>query len=484
MNLFLFGKKESNVGLLIFFLVSIFFLHFACYSEVSFALSVLPELFMSVENDSGDGVWLVGVSAVDITPPEGMWLAGYAMRDEPAESAIHPLWVKAVAIEIRNCTKSVIIGSDILGFPRELSERIKNRVQNELGISSENVILNSSHTHSGPVIENLLMPLYPIEGTEQVEKIKLYTAELEQKVFQAIKDAVSNLKPARLYYGKGVVRFGVNRRNNKESEIETLFEYKGPVDHSVPVLVAKSLEDDKILGVVFSYACHATVLAGYQWCGDYPGFAQEELEKLFPESVAVFLAGCGADINPLPRRKVSLARQYGKELACAVERVIEDGLEELPPKLITSLKYVYLELEEPKSKEQLEQIVSDPKQADYMRRSAEYLLRDMAKGIPLRRGYEYPVQVWNVGGIPLIALGGEVVVDYVIFVKQRLGQKAIVLGYSNDLMSYIPSVRVLREGGYEGDTSQLGYGMPAKWRESIEESILNAVQELWSVVSK
>jgi len=130
----------------------------------------------------------------------------------------------------------------------------------------------------------------------------------------------------------------------------------------------------------------------------------------------------------------------------------------------------------------LEQIANDPKQADYMRRSAEFLLRDIAKGVPLRTYYDYPIQVWNVGGIPLVALGGEVVVDYAIFIKQKLGPNAVVLGYSNDLMSYIPSVRVLREGGYEGDTSQLPYGMPAKWRESIEEDILTTVETLWNKV--
>ncbi|MCX8064872.1 MAG: neutral/alkaline non-lysosomal ceramidase N-terminal domain-containing protein [Candidatus Hydrogenedentes bacterium] len=452
-------------------------------------MNVTSSLLSSQQNFTAfettlESVWYVGVSAVDITPPVGMWLAGYAMRDRPAESTIHNLWVKAVVLQDKEGNKGVIVGSDILGFTRELSERIKQRISKDLNIPPESVLLNSSHTHSGPVIENSLMPIYPIEGTDQIEKVKKYTTDLEEKVFQVVKNAVNNIKPAQVYYGKGLVRFAVNRRNNRESEIENQFEFRGPVDYSVPVFVAKLLEDDTITAIIFGYACHATVLSGYQWCGDYPGFAQEELQNKFPTAVAVFMAGCGADINPLPRRRVSLARQYGKELASAVEGVMEEGLEVLPSKLITRLKRITLELETPKSKEELEQIANDPNQLDYMRRSAIYLLRDLANGIPLRTSYDYPVQVWSVGGTPLIALAGEVVVDYAIYVKQRLGKNVVVLGYSNELMSYIPSVRVLREGGYEGDTSQLEYGMPAKWKESIEERILSAVESLWNEIQR
>ncbi len=58
----------------------------------------------------------------------------------------------------------------------------------------------------------------------------------------------------------------------------------------------------------------------------------------------------------------------------------------------------------------------------------------------------------------------------------------MVLGFSNDLMSYIPSARIIREGGYEGDISQLEYKMPAKWKEDIEELILNTVSKLWKQV--
>lgn len=426
--------------------------------------------------------WLVGTSAVDVTPPVGLWMSGYALRDKPAESAIHPLWVKAFALEDARGTKALIVGCDIIGFPREVSERIKSRVEHELKIPQDRVLLNSSHTHSGPVIEKSLVNIYPLDGTDQLLRIKNYTNELEKKVFQSIVDALSKLTPACLYYGKGIARFAVNRRNNKASEIENLYELKGPVDYSVPVIFARSGDNGSIIAIVCSYACHGTVLADYQWCGDYPGFAQVELQNIYPEATAIFLAGCGADIDPMPRLKLSLARQYGKELASAVESVIEDNAHEIPPYIKTNLRKITLELESPITKEELEQIANDPTQVDYKYRSARYLLKELAEGKLFETFYNYPIQIWNLGGIPLVALGGEVVVDYARFIKQTLGQDTIVLGYSNDVMAYIPSVRVLHEGGYEGGDFQIGYGLPAKWKESIEERIITTVKKLWDEV--
>jgi len=53
-----------------------------------------------------------------------------------------------------------------------------------------------------------------------------------------------------------------------------------------------------------------------------------------------------------------------------------------------------------------------------------------------------------------------------------------VMGYSNDVMAYIPTVEILREGGYEGHTPQMAFGLPAKWKESIEPLIMGEVLKL------
>jgi hypothetical protein len=93
----------------------------------------------------------------------------------------------------------------------------------------------------------------------------------------------------------------------------------------------------------------------------------------------------------------------------------------------------------------------------------------------LRTSYPYPVQVWNLGNQPLVSLGGEVVIDYAIRLKRIFGQNIFVLGYCNDRMSYIPSARVLKEGGYESISSQRNHGFPSTWKSDIETMIIKEV---------
>ncbi len=418
--------------------------------------------------------WQAGAAAVDITPTAPMWLAGYASRDHASDGTIHPLWVKALALRDGQGHRAVIVTSDVLGFPRAMSDRMCGRLQKSLGLARADIMLNSSHTHSGPVVLDSLMCMYPVDAAG-LEQIKLETARIEDAVVTAAEKAFEGLRPARLSSGGGMVRFAVNRRNNAEAEARNLSELKGPVDHAVPVLLAAG-EDGAPIAVLFGYACHSTVLSGFQWCGDYPGFAQIEVEKAHPGAVAMFAAGCGADINPLPRRSVELARQYGRELAAAVDEALADTMQPLEPTLATRYTETELQLETAPDRGHFEEVAA--KAAPYLKNAAAEQLRELDAGRPLRGSYPYCVQLWRVGNQPLVALGGEVVVDYAITVKRMLGRETAVFGYSNDLMSYIPSLRVLREGGYEGDTSQLEYGMPAKWREEVESRILDAVRAL------
>jgi neutral ceramidase len=430
--------------------------------------------FMVFPAHAQSAPWQAGAAAVDITPTAPMWLAGYASRDHASDGTIHPLWVKALALQDAQGHRAVIVTSDVLGFPKPMSVRICERMQKSLGLARADIMLNSSHTHSGPVILDSLMCMYPVDAAG-LEQIKLETARIEDAVVAAAEKAFAGLRPARLSSGGGMVLFAVNRRNNKEAEVPDLTELKGPVDHAVPVLLAAG-EDGVPIAVLFGYACHSTVLSGFQWCGDYPGFAQVEVEKAHPGAVALFAAGCGADINPLPRRSVELARQYGRELAAAVDRAVADTMQPLEPTLTARYAETELQLEAAPDRAHFEEVRA--KAAPYMSNAAADQLRELDAGRPLRSSYPYCVQVWRIGNQTLVALGGEVVVDYAITIKRMLGRETFVFGYSNDLMSYIPSLRVLREGGYEGDTSQLEYGMPAKWREDVESRVLEAVGAL------
>lgn len=401
-------------------------------------------------------------------------MAGYGNRSRPGEDVLHPIWAKAVALEDAQGERAVMITSDLLGFSRDVSNRIVERIEQQHGLARERVMLTASHTHSGPVISRALQDIYPVDD-EGWTAIDRYTDRLEDQIVDVVDRALQAMEPALLSSGIGVTRFAVNRRNNPANLIEQLTELEGPSDHSVPVLKITSNDDD-VLALVFGYACHATVLSGYEWSGDYPGFAQIELEKEFPGATALFFSGAGADQNPLPRRSIPLAEQYGRELAAAVVRATKEPMRELDPRLQAAYSEITLDLSEAPTSEDLRRQAEEA--SGSQQRWATRLHAALEAGASLPTDYPYPVQAWRLGDQLLVALGGEVVVDYAVDLKRLLGHDVFVVAYANDVMGYIPSVRVLREGGYEGATSQRVYGQPSTWAAPIELGIQSEVLRL------
>ncbi|MCW2904429.1 MAG: Neutral/alkaline non-lysosomal ceramidase, partial [Streptosporangiaceae bacterium] len=296
-----------------------------------------------------------------------------------------------------------------------------------------------------------------------------------------VTQAAERLEPATLSWEIGRADFAVNRRNNKEADVPTLRTQgalQGPVDHDVPVLRVDGA-DGNARAVLFGYACHCTVLGLYQFCGDYAGFAQIAIEKANPGAQAMFVAGCGGDQNPVPRKTVELAEQYGRQLAASVGRVLGGPLRPIKADapLVSADDEIDLPFSPPPTREQIE---ADAKSSNFsIANRARHLLNILDTQGSLPSEYPYPVEVWRLGDLTWIFLGGEVVVDYSLRLKRNLGSSHTwVSAYCNDVMAYIPSLRVLREGGYEGATSMVPYVHASAWGEAIEEDINAAVIRL------
>ncbi|MBW7889818.1 MAG: neutral/alkaline non-lysosomal ceramidase N-terminal domain-containing protein [Chitinophagaceae bacterium] len=397
--------------------------------------------------------WKAGVARVNITPRENIWMGGYAFRDHPAEGKLTDLWAKALALEDGNGQKAVIVTLDLVGISKDFSDKIRQELNTRLQLSKAQIILNASHTHTGPVVGYLSADIYNLNPEER-KKVDDYAADLEKMIIDLVINAFSKTQPVRIFSGNGISRFQVNRHSNKEFLTKTGTTYlNGPNDYAVPVLKVMDA-NNKILAILFGYACHNTTLQLYQWSGDYAGFAQIELEKKFPGVVALFFQGAGADQNPLPRSTVALAQQYGKTLASAVEAVLTDEMKPLDSKLTMSYAEIDLPFaRKPPTKDELTRIIGDSSSSaypDYLKRKARRFLNTLETGGTIMSSYPwYPVQVWNLGGQALFAFGGELTVGYAIDIKRVFGQDVFVMGYSNNIMSYIPTAQMLTEGGYE-----------------------------------
>ncbi|MBR9997928.1 MAG: neutral/alkaline non-lysosomal ceramidase N-terminal domain-containing protein [Cyclobacteriaceae bacterium] len=437
---------------------------------------------ISSEESHQNKFWKTGVAREVITPREYIWMSGFAAREKPAEGKLHDLWVKALAIEDAEGNKALFIATDIIGYSRELSLAVCDRIQKNHQLQRENIILSSSHTHCGPVVNKNLFGMYPPFSNEMKSQIAANLVFLEDQIVRCAAAALNDLAPSRIATGVGISRFAVNRRNNKENEVLYASDLEGPSDHSVPVIRVTDMEEN-LIAVVCGYACHATTLGLNQWSGDYPGYTQIDLEKSFPGVTALFFAGCGADQNAFPRMTVPLAQQYGNELAEAVKRVLLEPMKELTPVLNAEYNEIELSFSEPLSVAELKDIEASA--PGWQQQWATDLLRKMDKGEELPEKYSfYPVQSWRLGDQILVALGGEVVVDYAHKIRQSWGNELFIAAYANDVMAYIPSVRVLEEGGYEGNTSMRAYGQPSTWAPEIEEKILSEIGRQVTLMKK
>jgi neutral ceramidase len=414
--------------------------------------------------------WHAGVATAVITPSEPLWMAGFGSRTKPSEGVRQDIFVRALALRDQERAVSVLITLDLVGVERQLADAITDGCQRRFGLPRDRVVLNLSHTHSGPVAGLSLMPLYDLSA-EQRERVRRYTDDLITRILGTVERALQALAPARVTFGQGLAGIAVNRRRVR------LRHLPGPVDHDVPVLAVHG-PGNALQAIVVGYATHATALSDYLISGDWPGFAVAEIERRHPGATALFVQGCGADANPLPRRDEQLARAYGGILASAVDEVLGTRMTALSGPLRTAFSRVDVPFQDIPTRADLETRLTD--RNVFVRLHARHLLATLDRGEPLPTSYPYPVQVWQFGReLTFIALGGEVVVDYSLRLKQRYGfDRTWVAGYSNDIPAYIPSRRVLAEGGYEGGDSMIYFGRPSRFAPAIEDLIVGEVARL------
>ena len=428
--------------------------------------------------------WQAGLSRRIITPQTDVWLAGYGTKRAP-EGKLHDIWVKVLVLKDSKDRRRVLVTTDHQGMSKTIYQRLFQRVKKKFGIDQSAFMLTFSHNHSGPCLQDDLVDYYPSDSLQK-QRVMEYTLWMEDRIMEAVEEAWNNLRPAHLLKGEGVCTFAVNRRENKEDQVPDMIRnnipFKGPVDHSVPVLAIKA-PDGKLLGVLFGYACHPTTLSHNHWSGDYPGYAQIAIEKNYPGAQAMFFNTCGGDQNPLPRRTVALCEQYGAMLGGAVLDQLKTPLTPVRASLSTAFEYVKLDYEELATREKLEPLAFGS--AAIQARWAKRMLKKLDDGEVFSPWYEYPVQVWKFGGeLLLIGIGGEAVVDYSLRFKKEY-KNTWVSGYTNEMAAYIPSRRVWEEGGYEGGSHLDEYGRPAwRWAGDIEDRIAATVRKLVELTEK
>jgi len=421
----------------------------------------------SVPHQTG-GQWRqIGVAKIDVTPSYPVRLAGYAVRTRESEGVSQHLWAKALVIGTDAEKPVVLVSVDNCGVPERLRSELLARLEKR-GIESSRLALCSTHTHSAPLLAGYLVNLFgaPLKPEEQA-RVDRYTRELSTAMEKAVVEALEHRAPAQLRWGLGQAGFAANRRTKG-----------GPVDHDLPGLFAVG-KSGQVRAVVTGYACHCTTLTGEsnQIAGDWAGFAQEELEKSFPGAVALVTIGCGGDANPFPRPGLEAARGHGWEIATNIVAVWNRPTQPVGGTLTCRMQRLQLPLGALPTREEWE---ASLKLGGHVGYQAQLNLARLDRGETLPNRLPYLVQTWEFGrDLTMVFLAGEVVVDYSTRLKRELAETPLwVTAYANDVPCYIPSERILQEGGYEGGGAMVYYDVPTRFAPGVESIIVNGVRTL------
>jgi hypothetical protein len=440
------------------------------------AVATLALLVLGSAAGAAESDWKVGLARVKITPERPVFLAGYASRNHPYEGVASDLYAKALALEDADGHVAVLVTTDLIGLTTAVAEPVCERLGTSKGLKREQILLSSSHIHTGPVLG--LDPA-PRDGRAagDAQRTVEYTRRLQDQLVEVVEQALAHREPARLSWGTGVANFVMNRREPTERGIILGVNPRGPADRTVPVLRVDGA-DGKPRAVVFGAATHNTTLTGecYEVCGDYAGFAQAHVEQRYPGAQALFVLGCAGDSNPYPRGTLDRAREHGADLGKEVCRVLETKLQPLRGPLKIAFDRVDLPLQPVPSRAELEKRAAAKKGLEAT--IARQMLDALDRGDKLPTSYSCPVTVWQFGGdLTLVGLAEEVVVDYVALLEKALGPLRLwTAAYCNDVSGYLPSARVLAEGGYE--TRGLYAGGLGFFDAAAQDLLVGKVREL------
>ncbi len=421
-----------------------------------------------VSPNSGPNLIPVGVARVDISPTNAVRLMGYAARAQlPAPTNISQR-IHARAIAIGGGTEAALLLTiDNCILPGAVTQEIRERLAQRFSIRPDGIALSVTHTHSAPCLRGAAPNIFAADMTaEDIRQIDAYTEFLIGRLEMAATMALADRRPATVSWGQGSVGFAKNRRTAG-----------GPVDHALPLLRVTA-PDGTVRAIFVSYACHCTTLSGELNAvhGDWAGVAAQALERDHPGAVALVAVGAGADSNPDPRGTIALAERHGESLAREAGRLLATPLTDITNAPTCRLQTIALPFQPHFTRAQWEARATSSGIVGYhARKWIDRLDRGEAPSPTL----PYPVQTWRFGDqLAMVFLGGEVVVDYSLRLKRELDTSRLwVNAYANDVPCYIPSRRILGEGGYEAETSLWYYDRPQQLAPETEDLIIRAVRD-------
>ncbi len=428
---------------------------------------------------SARSAWQVGYAEADITPkPMQIQMAGFG-RERYARGAIAPLIMQVTALRDAKGTTALIITADVVGFDRVMVEVIKRQIQAKHGLGPEAIMLAPSHTHWGPAIR--LKSHYSC-GAPNV----WYMAKLEDKIYAAVDRALKELSPATIDYGHIDFReIACSRRLYKDGKVLWKPNPEGSFDGHTPILRISRQGSPKQI-VFVGHASHPTSSGVIEkWSPDFPGAMRAAIEATLPNTKAAFLQGCGGDAKIFHKDPKTgkltfaadpkLSQQAGEKLARAALKHLDGGaMTPVPGPLRCVLATGQLSYGERWSLAEVENAAYTGSRRNW----ATWNARQFLTNPDTRESYRYDVMAWRFGDkLTVIGMEGEVCSPWGPIARGMVATpEAMLVGYVNNVTSYIPTARMMREGGYEASRSHRFF-KPGLFTEKIEDEVKAIVRK-------
>ncbi|MDF2668536.1 MAG: hypothetical protein K0R67_842 [Paenibacillus sp.] len=425
----------------------------------------------------------LGCAKVDITPNYSIPLAGFAVRgNKPYEAVSSRIFLRVLLLQQTDAdgasSKALLVSADLLWWGSDRIEAIREQLYNRYGLRPECVILNATHSHSGPQTS---FNFHRLVGTAD----QAYVENLEALLYTAVEEAHHNMESVTIERGLGVCYNGIQRRKYVNGSVMGGPNPDGPIDHDLNV-VRFAEESGRTKAVISHYACHPVLTTANEVSSEFTGFAMERLERELEGAVCLFMQGCCADINifkesaPDSMDDHQLIAYFGDKLAEAVLATLQAPMKLLQPAALSGTQVqVPLQLRPLASREELKAIVDDGK-SPYDEWATEMLSRFEARDKTLTMEF---IRLDVAEGLALLAMNAEVVVEYGLYLKS-LSADLLPVAYSNGMIGYVPMAYQLRHNGYEADESTYYFHMPAKLEPEIEAPVKLALERLATTQSK
>ncbi len=404
-----------------------------------------------------------GWAEIETTPPLGLPMGGRGPRFTPGREILDPLFAQATVLEDAEGRRTLWISVDLIGLAPVVAEPLRYDLSALTGIPLEAVILNYSHTHSGPMggFEGYATRL------PKPRELHAYDESLCRNIIQVALAAMHNLQPVTVTEFRGESAVGINRRRKGPSgEMGMGPNPDGAHNPDLWLLDVAALEGGDRC-VVFSYGCHPVIVYGYAWDGisaDYPGVCRNVLRSELGANVQCqFIQGLAGNVRPRALADLSRGRfrkstpadtvAAGTKLARDVARTLRGKGGKLDLDIAAAQGRFLAPRDQAKIPPADHWRTLSDSNDELSRNLGSYWVERLDSGIPPVKAVPWPVGLIRLArGRRIAWIAGEVLAEWLDLVRDWLDDPDLIAwGYCQEGRGYLPTDELLPEGGYEVD---------------------------------